>query len=111
MITIDFEKLNEEGFVLIKNVLPNHLLEKIRVKLVESFEQHKKIQVKNKNEINTYGVSLHVLLNDIIFFELLEYLIKIEFLKKLEENFFKSKCILNSFSGLNNIKSFPNFLA
>jgi ectoine hydroxylase-related dioxygenase (phytanoyl-CoA dioxygenase family) len=105
----DLKKLNEDGYVVIRKMIPENLIDSLRVKLIDSFNEHKKIQIANNNEIKSYGVSLHVILHDPIFTKLLEYLIELKFIDFLEKKFFKSNCILNSFSGLNNIKDSPNF--
>jgi len=52
-----------------------------------------------------------VMLNDSIFIDFLKHLQDIGFIRELQDNFFKSKCILNSFSALDNLPNQPNFSA
>ena len=74
-----------------------------------AFIEHRKTQTQNNNDITTGGVALHALLSDNIFIDFIDFLIKENFIKSLEDNYFKSNCILNSLSALNNIPNQPNF--
>jgi ectoine hydroxylase-related dioxygenase (phytanoyl-CoA dioxygenase family) len=102
-------ELKNEGYTILRNKIPSDWLDKLSVAIDKSFIEHRKIQIENNNDIKTEGVALHVILNDSVFIEFLKYLQDIEFIKDLQENYFESKCILNSFSALDNLPNQPNF--
>lgn len=106
-----FKDLKEKGYLVIPNLINEQWIDKLQLAVDSSFEKHREIQKLNKNDINTDGVALHVLLNNNIFIDFLQHLIDVGFIKDLSENFFGSNCILNSFSSLNNLPSSPNFSA
>lgn len=108
---INFEELNNNGFTIVRNVIDNEWIDKLKNSVDISFQYHKNYQLKNGSDIITDGVALHTLLSSDFFLEFIEHLINIGFVNQLENNFFKSKSILNSFSALNNIKDTPNFSA
>jgi ectoine hydroxylase-related dioxygenase (phytanoyl-CoA dioxygenase family) len=81
----------------------------LRSALDDAFVNHRKTQLANGNEIQTGGVALHVIMSDPIFLDFLEELMSKGLFSFLKENFFKSNCIINSFSGLNNLPNQPNF--
>jgi ectoine hydroxylase-related dioxygenase (phytanoyl-CoA dioxygenase family) len=107
----NFTELDKEGFTIVKNVVDENWLNKLSRSVDISLQHHKNYQIKNNinGDIRTDGVALHALLSSDVFLEFIEHLINIGFIKQLESNFFNSKCILNSFSALNNIKNNPNF--
>jgi len=105
----EIEKLKKEGYVVLKNIVPNDLLNRISDSIDKTFIEHKKIQIKNNSDVITDGVALHALLSDNVFIELLEFLQLQGFITNLQQNYFNSKCILNSLSALNNIPNKPNF--
>jgi ectoine hydroxylase-related dioxygenase (phytanoyl-CoA dioxygenase family) len=111
MIQKDLKQLQEEGYVILRNKVSSDWLYKLSTAIDNSFIEHRKIQIKNNNDIQTDGVALHVILNDSIFLEFLKYLQDTGFIKELQENFFDSNCILNSFSALDNLPNQPNFSA
>lgn len=104
-------ELKDKGYTILRNKIPSDWLDKLSVAIDKSFIDHRKIQIENNNDIKTEGVALHVMLNDSIFIEFLKYLQNIGFIKDLQENYFGSKCILNSFSALDNLPNQPNFSA
>jgi ectoine hydroxylase-related dioxygenase (phytanoyl-CoA dioxygenase family) len=104
-------ELKEQGYTIIRNLIQDDWLNLLRIALDNAFIEHRKTQVNNNNDIQTSGVALHVLLSDSIFIEFLEHLQKQDFFKFLSESFFNSKCIINSFSGLDNLPNQPNFSA
>lgn len=104
-------KLKNNGYVILRNRIPKEWLNILSKSIDKSFYQHKEIQLKNNNDIKTDGVALHVLLSNPIFLNFLKYLQQIEFIKELQDEYFHSKCILNSFSALNNLPNQPNFSA
>lgn len=104
-------ELKTKGFTILRNIVSESWTYQLRTAIDKSFLEHRKIQSENGNEINTDGVALHVLLTDPIFIDFLAHLQSIGLFESLEKYFFKSKCILNSFSALNNIPNAPNFSA
>jgi ectoine hydroxylase-related dioxygenase (phytanoyl-CoA dioxygenase family) len=104
-------ELKENGYTIIKNLVEDDWLDILRDALDKAFIEHRETQLTNKNDINTDGVALHVLLSNPIFIDFLQELQRLNFFKFLSESFFKSKCIINSFSGLDNLPNQPNFSA
>jgi ectoine hydroxylase-related dioxygenase (phytanoyl-CoA dioxygenase family) len=104
-------ELKNEGYTILRNKISSDWLDKLSTAIDKSFIEHRKIQIKNNNDIKTEGVALHAILNDSIFLDFLKYLQDIGFIKELQDNFFESKCILNSFSALDNLPNQPNFSA
>ena len=109
----DIEKLElkDKGYTILRNRVSTEWLDILSDAIDRSFMEHRKIQIENNNDIRTEGVALHVLLSDPVFIKFLKYLQDIGFTKELQDNFFNSKCILNSFSALNNLPNQPNFSA
>tara|TARA_R110000751_G_scaffold94680_2_gene184820 strand:+ start:1401 stop:2186 length:786 start_codon:yes stop_codon:yes gene_type:complete len=105
----DILNLKNKGYVILKNKVPQEWINKLSVGINNAFIEHRKTQIQNNNDITTGGVALHALLSDNIFINFLEFLIKENFIKDLEDHYFKSNCILNSLSALNNIPHQPNF--
>jgi ectoine hydroxylase-related dioxygenase (phytanoyl-CoA dioxygenase family) len=101
--------LNENGYIIFRNVLGNDWISKLRDAATNSFKIHRDIQLSNKNDILTDGVALHVILNNDLFIQLLDYFITSELFKYIREDYFKSNFILNSFTALNNIPNQLNF--
>jgi ectoine hydroxylase-related dioxygenase (phytanoyl-CoA dioxygenase family) len=104
-------ELKEKGYTIIRNVVNEEWLNILKNAVDKAFIEHRNTQVKNNNDIRTDGVALHVLLSNPIFIEFLEYLQKSGFFESLQQNYFNSKCIINSFSALNNLPNQPNFSA
>jgi ectoine hydroxylase-related dioxygenase (phytanoyl-CoA dioxygenase family) len=104
-------ELKKQGYTIIRNLVEEDLLDLLRNALDEAFIEHRQTQLNNNNDIKTNGVALHVLLSNPIFIDFLEELEKKNFFTFLSETFFNSKCIINSFSGLNNLPNQPNFSA
>ena len=102
-------ELKNKGYTILRNQISPDWLDKLSKAIDKSFIDHRKIQIENNNDIKTDGVALHVMLNDSIFIDFLKYLQNIKFIQSLEDNFFESKCILNSFSALDNLPNQPNF--
>jgi ectoine hydroxylase-related dioxygenase (phytanoyl-CoA dioxygenase family) len=102
-------ELKTKGYTILRNKISSDWLDKLSIAIDKSFIEHRKIQIENNNDIKTEGVALHVILNDFIFIDFLKHLQDIGFIQELQDNFFKSKCILNSFSALDNLPNQPNF--
>jgi ectoine hydroxylase-related dioxygenase (phytanoyl-CoA dioxygenase family) len=111
MTYTEIQELKNKGYTILRNKIPLEWLDKLSVAIDKSFIDHRRIQIENNNDIKTEGVALHVMLNDSIFIDFLKYLQNIGFIKDLQENYFESKCILNSFSALDNLPNQPNFSA
>jgi ectoine hydroxylase-related dioxygenase (phytanoyl-CoA dioxygenase family) len=105
------QELKEQGYTIIRNQIDERWLNLLSDEMDKAFLEHRSIQLNNNNDINSGGVALHVLLSNPIFIEFLQTLIENQFIQSLQDNFFHSKCILNSFSALNNLPNQPNFSA
>lgn len=101
--------LDENGYDIFRNVLDDEWISKLKDAAKNSFKTHRDIQLSNKNDILTDGVALHVILNNNVFIELLDYFIVSDIFKYIREGYFKSNFILNSFTALNNIPNQLNF--
>lgn len=102
-------ELKEQGYTVIKNQVSKKWLDALSNEMDITFLKHKNIQISNKNDINSDGVALHAILSSDLYIDFLYTLIENKFIESLQNNFFYSKCILNSFSALNNIPNQPNF--
>jgi len=107
----EYYELKTKGYTILRNKISSDWLDKLSTAIDKSFIEHRIIQLGNNNDIKTDGVALHVMLNDSIFVNFLKHLQSIGFIKELQDNFFESKCILNSFSALDNLPNQPNFSA
>jgi ectoine hydroxylase-related dioxygenase (phytanoyl-CoA dioxygenase family) len=104
------QELREQGYTIIRNQIDKKWLDILSNEMDKAFLEHRNIQLYNNNDINSDGVALHVLLSSPTFIEFLQTLLENGFIQSLQDNFFHSKCILNSFSALNNLPK-PNFSA
>jgi ectoine hydroxylase-related dioxygenase (phytanoyl-CoA dioxygenase family) len=111
MKTENIIELEDQGYTIIRNLIDDNWLDLLRDGLDKAFIEHRQTQLNNGNDIHTDGVALHVLLSNPIFISFLEELQNTGFFKFLSESFFDSKCIINSFSGLDNLPNQPNFSA
>lgn len=101
--------LQTQGYTILRNKIPQEWINKLSKGIDNAFIDHRKTQIKNNNDIKTGGVALHALLSDNIFIDLLGYLINSGFISDLKNEYFKSNCILNSLSALDNLPNQPNF--
>lgn len=104
-------ELKNQGFTILRNRINDSQLNLLSKAIDETFIKHKQVQIKNNSDIKTDGVALHALVNDDTFINLLNILIKDGFIQELQDNFFNSKCIINSLSALDNLPNQPNFSA
>jgi ectoine hydroxylase-related dioxygenase (phytanoyl-CoA dioxygenase family) len=111
MKTENIIELKEQGYTIIRNLVEESWLDLLKDALDNAFVEHRETQLNNNNDIQTNGVALHVLLSNPIFINFLEDLQNKKFFEFLSESFFNSKCIINSFSGLDNLPNQPNFSA
>lgn len=106
-----FKELQETGICFLRNQIDGFLIEELRNAVSISFAKHRDIQISLNNEINSDGVALNVFNDDFAYVKLLEKLLELGIVKDIENNFFKSKFILNSISALDNKPNSPNFSA
>jgi ectoine hydroxylase-related dioxygenase (phytanoyl-CoA dioxygenase family) len=106
-----YKELQETGICFLRNQINDELIEDLRNAVSVSFYKHRNIQIALNNEIASDGVALNVFNDDLAYIKLLEKLIELGIIKDIENNFFKSKFILNSISALNNKPHTPNFSA
>lgn len=104
-------ELQTEGFTIIPNQVDANWISMLSAEMDKAFSHHRKIQLENANDITSDGVALHALLSSDKFIDFLYTLINNGFIKSLQDSFFHSNCILNSFSALNNLPNQPNFSA
>ena len=106
-----YKELKETGICFLRNQIDDSLIEELRNAVSVSFVKHRDIQISLNNEINSDGGALNVLNDNFAYIKLLEKLIELGVIKDIEDNFFKSKFILNSISALDNKPHTPNFSA
>ena len=111
MKTENINELKKQGYTIIQNLVDENWLDLLKDALDNAFIEHRETQLNNNNDIQTNGVALHALLSNSIFIDFLEELQNKKFFTFLSESFFNSKCIINSFSGLDNLPNQPNFSA
>jgi ectoine hydroxylase-related dioxygenase (phytanoyl-CoA dioxygenase family) len=102
-------ELRELGYTIIRDLIDSNWLDLLRTSVDDAFLDHRRTQTQNNNDIKTDGVALHVLLSNPIFIDFLKHLQQKNFFKSIQENFFNSNCIINSFSALDNLPNQPNF--
>lgn len=103
------DELNKKGFTIVRNVVSEEWIFFLKKGAEKAFQEHREIQNNNNNDIDVDGVALHAILSDDVFIEFLIHLSKSELFKDIEDEFFKSKFIMNSFSALNNKPNKTNF--
>lgn len=92
-------QLKNQGYTVLKNQTSKEWVKKLSVALDKVFTKYPD------------GVALHALLESNTFIEYVDYLLKTGLIDNLKTEYFKSNCILNSFSALNNLPNQPNFSA
>ena len=105
----EYAALKEKGYTILRNKISQDWVNDLKSGAYKAFEEHRQIQIRNGNDIQTEGVALHVLLSDPIFIKLLHELNRIGVIEEIEREFFDSKFIMNSMSALNNLPSGVNF--
>jgi ectoine hydroxylase-related dioxygenase (phytanoyl-CoA dioxygenase family) len=103
--------LKIKGFTILKDIVNESEINRLKKCSIEAFLKHKEIQTNNNSDIITDGVALHVILNDDYFIEFLGKLLKTDSFKSTLTNYFNGKFIMNSFTALNNLPNSPNFSA
>lgn len=104
-------ELQKQGFTVLPKQITSEWVKILSTEMDKAFAEHRTIQLNNGNDITSDGVALHALLSSDKFIEFLYILLENGFIKTLQDVFFHSKCILNSFSALNNLPNQPNFSA
>jgi ectoine hydroxylase-related dioxygenase (phytanoyl-CoA dioxygenase family) len=105
------KELEQTGIYILRNQINQDLIDRLLVSLETSFIKHREIQIKQGNEIDNFGVALNILPESEVYIELLEVLLKNNIISDIEKYYFKSKFIVNSFSGLDNKPNQQNFSA
>ena len=101
----EYAALKEKGYGILRNKISQDWVNDLKSGAYKAFEEHRQIQIRNGNDIQTEGVALHVLLSDPIFIMLLHCL-NLQFTAKLN---FIFQCILN-FCEMISVKSFLKLL-
>ena len=103
----NIEKLNRKGFCKLDSYINERWINKLKIALPNQFRLHQDIREKNNNAIVSEGVAMNVLASEPLCLEFLQFLIDENLIQTLEEEYFKTPCILNSFSALGS----PMFIA
>lgn len=111
MTTQQAMELKDNGYTILRQRVPYEVVNNLSRAVDKAFVEHRAMQQKNNSDIKSDGVALHALLSDDIFIDLLQLLLDGGFIQELQDTYFKSKCILNSLSALNNLPNHPNFSA
>jgi ectoine hydroxylase-related dioxygenase (phytanoyl-CoA dioxygenase family) len=101
--------LDSSGIFILKKFIPENLVESLVKPIQNSILFHRKFQKEIGREIIVEGIASNVLIDDKSYIDLLCYLIDNKFIQYLENEFFNSKCILNSFSAIVNLPNNSNF--
>ena len=104
----DLSRIDVDGFAYVRDFVPHVMLRKLRVEMRDAAKQHRTVTCENNGEkINLYSDSFipHLIATNRYFLEFLTLIISSGLKICLEKEFFKAKCILNSFSGLENRRS------
>lgn len=105
------QELEELGYYIYRDKVRDGWLTSLRASLDKAFGEHKRIQEQNNSEVTTGGVALHAVVTVPELVDFLGELKSLGILQDIEEHYFGSKFILNSFSALNNLPDQSNFSA
>jgi ectoine hydroxylase-related dioxygenase (phytanoyl-CoA dioxygenase family) len=105
------QQLEDLGYYVYRDKVGANWLEFLRASVEKAFREHKRIQEKNNSEVTAGGVALHAIVTVPELVDFLGELKNLGILKDIEENYFESKFILNSFSALNNLPDESTFSA
>ena len=103
----NIEKLNRKGFCKLDSYINERWINKLKIALPNQFRLHQDIREKNNNAIVSEGVAMNLLVSEPLCLEFLQFLIDENLIQTLEEHYFKTPCILNSFSALNVLSTEP----
>jgi ectoine hydroxylase-related dioxygenase (phytanoyl-CoA dioxygenase family) len=104
-------QLEDVGYYIYRNKVGDSWLKTLRASVGKAFSEHKRIQENNNSEVTSGGVALHAIVTVPELVDFLGELKNLGILKDIEENYFESKFILNSFSALNNLPDESAFSA
>ena len=107
-MNINLIELKDKGYTIVKDLVDEIWINKLQNALNEDFLKHKLKFTSEKIQIED-GVVLHILIENPLYLDFLQFLCDKNFFLSLSNNFFKSNCIINSFSALNNLPNQPNF--
>lgn len=97
------KNLIEEGYCKFENAISKEWVEKINNALPSIFKVHESLRRANNNPITSDGLAMNALVGNQVLFEFLQHLIDLKIIDWIENNYFKGKAILNSFTALSNI--------
>ncbi len=97
------EELEKTGFCKFEKLISTEIVEKINYALPEIFKEHEALRRTNGNPISSSGLAMNALVGNEVLFDFLQNLIDLKITDWIEKNYFKGKCILNSFTALSNI--------
>lgn len=97
------ESLKYNGYCKIENAVTKEWVVKINDALPQIFKEHEILRRANNNPIVSNGLAMNALVGNAILMDFLQYLIDSEIINWIEVNYFRTKCILNSFTALSNI--------
>ncbi|MEO9570942.1 MAG: phytanoyl-CoA dioxygenase family protein [Polaribacter sp.] len=95
--------LEIKGYCKLDQKIDLSFVEKINKNLPKIFKKHELIRRENKNPIKSNGIAINALVGSDVLLECLQMLINNGVVDWIEENYFNTHCILNSFSALSNI--------
>lgn len=98
------EDLEIKGYTILRGWVGSEWLESIQDVLPHLFREHQTIRTNNQNGIDSKGVAMNVLASSDLFISFLDHMCTRGLISSLEEGYFKTSCILNSFTALNNIQ-------
>lgn len=103
--------LANDGFVILKNAVPDMLVGRINEALEKSYHAARKIQLKNDPEALTDGTLHHLLAHpEPVFLEIIDFICHSELYAVIRE-YFGGNFILNSYGGCLNFPSKPTYAA
>lgn len=97
------EVLELEGYCKFEKAISVEWVARINNALPKIFAEHEILRKANNNPISSAGLAMNALVGNQVLFDFLQHLINLKIVDWIEENYFKGKCILNSFTALSNI--------
>lgn len=97
--------MDEFGWVVVENILPDDLTQRLRDASYTAYEIRRAIQNKNGLEVNMDG-TIHHAVDQPVFIELLEHLYCDAFIL----DYFSGQYILNSYGGVINMPNRPSYV-
>lgn len=97
------DNLIKLGYFKFENAINEDWIVKINNSLPKIFAEHEKLRRLNDNPIRSNGLAMNALVGNKVLFDFLQNLVDLKIIEWIENNYFKQKCILNSFTALSNI--------